>query len=128
MFPLKSIDTQNNQSFPTDLRKVVAACYLAHYPVVSSAKKVPARFSDFSRKMTYSLSILTHCHSVLIECIAIFYVNVELFIDAWGPNVFEDMMSANCAFNSERSRHTPSGGGLIGWIVCSVGLFSNKTV
>ena len=29
---LKSVDTQNNQSFPTDLRKVAMARYLAHYP------------------------------------------------------------------------------------------------
>lgn len=105
LFALKSVDTRNNQSFPTDLRKVAMACYLAHYPAVSSAKKVPARCSDFSWKMTYDLSILPYCHSVLIECIAFFYVNVELFIDARGPNVFEDVMSANCAFNSERSRH-----------------------
>ena len=81
------------------------ARYHAHYPAVSSAKKVPASCGDFLGEMTYCLSILPYCHSVLIECIAFFYLNLELFIDARGPNIFEDVMSANCAFNSERSRH-----------------------
>ena len=105
LFALKGVNARNNQSFPTDLRKVAMACYLAHYPAVSSAKEVPTCCGDFSRKMTYNLSILPYCHSVLIECIAFFYVNIELFIDVRGPHIFEDMISANCAFNSEQCRH-----------------------
>ena len=101
LFAFKSVDTQNNQSFPTDLRKVAMACYLAHYPAVSSATKVSARCSDFSWKKTHNLSILPYCHSVLIKWIAMFYVNELLFIDARGLNAFEHVMSANCAFNSE---------------------------
>ena len=81
------------------------ARYLAYYPAVSLSKEVPARCGDFLGEMTYGLTILPYCVSVLVECIAFFYVNLELFVDARGPNVFEDVMSSNCAFNSERSRH-----------------------
>lgn len=59
-FALKSVDTRINQSFPTpQFRKVAMARYLAHYPAVSSAKKVPARCSDFSKKMTYGAGLIT---------------------------------------------------------------------
>ena len=37
--------------------------------------------------------------------LTVVYVNLELFVNAWSPNVFEDVMSADCAFNSERSCH-----------------------
>ena len=67
---LKSVDVRNNQSFPTDLRKVTMARELAHYLAVSSAKKVPASCGDFSGEITYGLFILPYCHSVLVECIA----------------------------------------------------------
>ena len=40
LLALRSVDAWNNQSFPTDLRKVTMACCLAHYPAVSSAKKL----------------------------------------------------------------------------------------
>ena len=44
-------------------------------------------------EMTHCLSILPHCDGVLIEYIVFFYVNLELFVDARGPDVFEDVMS-----------------------------------
>lgn len=55
-FALKSVDTRINQSFHTpQFRKVAMARYLA----VSSAKKVPARCSDLSKKMTYGAGLIT---------------------------------------------------------------------
>ena len=42
LLALKSVDAQNNQSFPIDFLKVTMARYLAHYSAVSSAKHVVA--------------------------------------------------------------------------------------
>ena len=68
-----------------------------------------------------------------MHCYVTLYVELK-FIDARGPNVFEDVMSANCAFNSEQSRHKGYEGTTKGSFDslriahCVVGLYSNKTV
>ena len=68
----KNVDAWKKQSFHMDPRKVTMASYVAHYLAVSSENKV-------REAMTYSLSILPYCHSVLVECIAFFFARWAYF-------------------------------------------------
>ena len=71
---LKSVDARNNQSFPTDLRKVTMARELAHYLAVSSAKKVPASCGDYSGEITYGFfHTATACSSNALQCLLRIY-------------------------------------------------------